>query len=614
MQKVLNRTLGLFLVIAMMALCMVPALAAKPMNTGKWYDDGMNEFIDKGYITGYGNGDYGPERNMTRAEFIAVVNKVMGYKDADMNAAAKFKDMDAGKWYYKPIAIALKEGFVKGNADGTMNPNGTITRQEAVTMLVNIKDLTLKDKTAARKSLEANEAKFKDVSGVANWVVDYVEAAVEDGIITGAKQADGMYLNPRKLLTRAEGVYMIMHLQEEEGIFVLMNIPYDAFYGTEESPIVDVDAVASATNKVGSSGLADGGYHSATTAKEVEAGAEGAAKEAVDGKYYAAVGGDNNAHMEGVTWPVKASDLDTVKALGGKEITDDSVQIVATAAHGSTTASKLEGAACLLEAPSYSYYVLKDEPAQFMKLKVKDKKASFSANEGEVVSAEAKAEVFRVSYTGHHTDLEIYYNQDKDGKSLMPEELADITAVNAMSITLKDGKKDGMVHVWNIWRGTYSFGWNITDGTKELDGATITNLRYYGTTVDGEYKVVDVKCQLELKPFFSGEKSAKFSDDVKSIELTGLDGLKNAKAVVSYSPRGGEPSYLTSAEGVAVTNGKVVLSAAPDKAVQNYTVTVTSDNYGDVAVIAANPNYVEPENSGSNQGGNGSGNGGGNKG
>ncbi len=74
MQKVLNRTLGLFLVIAMMALCMVPALAAKPMNTGKWYDDGMNAFIDKGYITGYGNGDYGPERNMTRAEFIAVVN------------------------------------------------------------------------------------------------------------------------------------------------------------------------------------------------------------------------------------------------------------------------------------------------------------------------------------------------------------------------------------------------------------------------------------------------------------------------------------------------------------------------------------------------------------
>ena len=115
MQKVLNSTLGIFLVIAMMALCMVPALAAKPMNTGKWYDDGMNEFIDKGYITGYGNGDYGPERNMTRAEFIAVVNKVMGYKDADMNAAAKFKDMDAGKWYYKPIAIALKEGFVKGN-------------------------------------------------------------------------------------------------------------------------------------------------------------------------------------------------------------------------------------------------------------------------------------------------------------------------------------------------------------------------------------------------------------------------------------------------------------------------------------------------------------------
>ena len=68
---------SLFLVIAMMALCMVPALADKPMNTGKWYDDGMNEFIDKGYITGYGNGDYGPERNMTRAEYGFEVNRWM---------------------------------------------------------------------------------------------------------------------------------------------------------------------------------------------------------------------------------------------------------------------------------------------------------------------------------------------------------------------------------------------------------------------------------------------------------------------------------------------------------------------------------------------------------
>ena len=107
-----------------------------------------------------------------------------------------------------------------------------------------------------------------------------------------------------------------------------------------------------------------------------------------------------------------------------------------------------------------------------------------------------------------------------------------------------------------------------------------------------------MKCELELKPFFSGEKSAAFSEDMKSIELKGLDSLKNAKAVVAYSPRGGEPAYLTSEEGVEVKDGKVALSAAPDTAVENYTVTITSDNYGTIAVTAANPSYVKPAESG----------------
>lgn len=608
MQKVLNRTMGLFLVIAMMALCMVPALADKPMNTGKWYDDGMNEFIDKGYITGYGNGDYGPERNMTRAEFIAVVNKVMGYKDADMNAAAKFKDMNASKWYYKPIAIALKEGFVKGNADGTMNPNGTITRQEAVTMLVNIKNLNLKTKTAARKSLEANEAKFKDVANVANWAVDYVEAAVEDGIITGAKQADGMCLNPKKLLTRAEGVYMIMHLDEEEGVYVLMNIPYKEFYGAQGTE--SVDAMSGATPKTGNYSLAGGSYHSAVTAKQAEDGT------------WQAVGKDTGAVVEGVTWPVKAESLDAVKALGGKEIKADSKVTVAEAHHGQVGTFDLVGAQALNEAPAYSYFVLDKEPAEYVKLTVENKKASFSTNIGEVT--EVTDANLNIAYGGHWGDVVISFGQNEEGQVEIPKAMKDVQ-VNAAMITLANDAQGGMIHLQNIWTN-YQFGWFIDDIHKDLVDNDIASITYFVNDKKGNYSVVCIKPEATIAPIYDGEVTGAFAKDVKSVEFTGLPkDAKNMTAMVYYAARGKSPVYLTKEEPdhdhfdpvpVEVKDNKVALDKQPDTAVQNYTAVVSSDNYAPITVTVANPNYVKPETSGSGNGtggGNQNGTGGGNQ-
>ena len=162
---------------------------------------------------------------------------------------------------------------------------------------------------------------------------------------------------------------------EEESVYVLMNIPYEEFYGAEGISNYDTDAISSATNKVGNVGKAGGGYHSAATAQKNEDGS------------YTAVGGANGAHMEGVTWPVKAS-LDDVKALGGSEITDGSSVTLATLGRGQTSTSEVTGAQALMEAPSYSYYVLSETPDQYMELTVTDGKASFSSNQGKTTKTE----------------------------------------------------------------------------------------------------------------------------------------------------------------------------------------------------------------------------------
>ena len=599
MQKVWNRALVLLLAGIFALLCLTPAWADNAVNDGKWYDDVMNEFIDAGYLSGYTDGTFGPNRSMTRAEFMTVINRVMDYTEQDAAAAENFTDVNKTRWYFKEVAIALNAGYTKGTSATTMAPNATITRQEAMTMLAAIKGLELKRKEESRKDLENNAAKFVDVKDVANWAVDYVAAAVKDGIVTGSKQKDGLAIAPKRLLTRAEGVSMLNHLVEDTGVFVVMNVPYADFYaaeGTENINTAAIDAETSATAKAGNYSITGGGYHSATTAAKNEAGE------------WEAVGGDNGAYMEGVTWPVKVKSVDALKALGGKEITEETKITVAEAHHGQVGTFDLEGAAALMEAPSYSYCVLDEEPAQYLTLKVKDGKASFSANKGEVTKAEAE---MNITYGGHWGDVTISFPTNEERQALFPDEMKDVQ-LNAVVVTMKKGTKAGMIHLDNIWTN-YQFAWRA-DSVKGLDGDDIESIRYYVNDKAGNYKVVEIQPGISIAPIYSGEVKAAY-DGEKAVALTGLpEDIKNAKAVVSVTTGGrGQPAvteYLTEtkvdpADGdveavpVEIKDGKIALTNAPKDGTV-YIVAITSDNYAPISTTVGEAKKDDSKASGKN--------------
>lgn len=360
-----------------------------------------------------------------------------------------------------------------------------------------------------------------------------------------------------------------------QGVYVMMNIPYDAFYGAEDAKNFDTDAVSSATNKVGNTGFAGGGYHSAATANVKEDGS------------VEAVGGANGAHMEGVTWPVKAESLDAVKALGGKEVTADTKVTVATAGHGAVTSSELTGADALMEAPSYSYYVLTKEPAYYLELSGDAKTPVFSSLQGEA-RAQDKLDV-DASYTSHWGDVELNLGtlEGVTGKK-----------VNAVVLTAKDGTKGGLVHLYNVWKST-DLAWD-TDKVQGLDGKKLVNARFYLTDTDNaNFYVLDYPLDVDLLPVYSDGATAEFLDD-KTLELAGLPSdLKDPKAVVSITEgsRGNQKTtYLTStyidpADGDTepnqdpVKDGKVALTTAAE-ADKTYTVSVSSGNYAPITLSA----------------------------
>ena len=102
-----------------------------------WAKKEINQFISSGYVNGYEDGTFRPDNSITRAEFVKLVNKYFGFNNKE---DIKFSDINTNDWYYKDICIASKAGYINGYEDKTFKPNKTITREEVSKILITIKN------------------------------------------------------------------------------------------------------------------------------------------------------------------------------------------------------------------------------------------------------------------------------------------------------------------------------------------------------------------------------------------------------------------------------------------------------------------------------------------
>lgn len=147
------------------------------------------------YLSGYPDGTFGPDRNMTRAEvaqmFYALLN------DQNVPATVSFSDVPDGAWYADAVETLASLGMFTGYPDGTFHPNSTITRAEFAAAALSFADMA----PSARCS-------FPDVSAQ-DWFYPYVASAAEYGWIGG--YPDGSF-RPSGSITRAEVAVIVNHM------------------------------------------------------------------------------------------------------------------------------------------------------------------------------------------------------------------------------------------------------------------------------------------------------------------------------------------------------------------------------------------------------------------
>ena len=101
-----------------------------------WYNTAVSTLSSMGIITGYPDGTFRPNAAITRAEFAAIAARFDN--DGD-KTAAKFSDI-ATHWAKDEISIAYNNGWITGYPDGTFGPQRSITRAETATMINRVID------------------------------------------------------------------------------------------------------------------------------------------------------------------------------------------------------------------------------------------------------------------------------------------------------------------------------------------------------------------------------------------------------------------------------------------------------------------------------------------
>lgn len=144
------------------------------------------------YISGYEDGTFIPDGQITRAETASMLYGVLETSNKEIDVT--FSDLKDGAWYMYAVQAMTNAGIISGYTDGTFRPDRHITRAEFVTMLMRTKDIQTFDVIP-----------FTDVAADL-WSADYIYTAYTNGYIDGYE--DGTF-QPDSPITRAEAVKII---------------------------------------------------------------------------------------------------------------------------------------------------------------------------------------------------------------------------------------------------------------------------------------------------------------------------------------------------------------------------------------------------------------------
>ena len=193
----LRRLWSWVLVLALLA-GLVPGfpLTLPAQAADSYLDPYLNKMVDWGFMRGDIEGNLNPNGSITRAEFVTIINRAFGY---DQGGSTPFSDVPSTAWYAEDVGIAYNEGYITGTSDTTFSPLSTITREEAAVILT--RNLMMQADTG-------EDISFTDSRDFGEWSRGYISTASRYQLLNG--YPDGSF-RPQNQLSRGEAAILIVN-------------------------------------------------------------------------------------------------------------------------------------------------------------------------------------------------------------------------------------------------------------------------------------------------------------------------------------------------------------------------------------------------------------------
>ncbi len=297
--KNLTRVLALVLVFSMMVSSVAFAAKFTDVEEGSTYAEATDVLSALGIVNGDPEGTFRPEDDITRAEVVAIVNRLQGLSDAAKAAGGvtSYTDVAADAWYAGDVNLATQMGIVSGDGDGTFRPNDNVKYEEAVKMMV---------------AALGYDAKYAEKQG--GWPTGYLVLASNAGVTSGVGVGAGQLATRgvvAKLAYNALTAPMMAFKQySDSGEAIYAPQKAKTLLG-EKLGYVKIDGVVAATSitDVAGVGTPDDGFVKVTYALDE-------ATDGTNGKYYKYVTGKTELLDLNGTETLAVGTTDVATALG----------------------------------------------------------------------------------------------------------------------------------------------------------------------------------------------------------------------------------------------------------------------------------------------------------
>ncbi|OMF86651.1 hypothetical protein BK147_29680, partial [Paenibacillus sp. FSL R7-0337] len=149
-----------------------------------WSKPDVNDMGSRLVSSGTKEAVFEPQRAITRAEFTAMLARALGIVTHGEQPVT-FSDVSTGGWYGLELQVATQNGLISGYPDGTFRPDNNISRQEAMAIVSRALSITELKSSRSEEQTQQLLKSFADSASVAKWAIANVKENLSAGIILG---------------------------------------------------------------------------------------------------------------------------------------------------------------------------------------------------------------------------------------------------------------------------------------------------------------------------------------------------------------------------------------------------------------------------------------------